>query len=55
MGSPLGPVLADIFMVELENNIVPVLREYLSFWKRYVDDLMMFRKIWDHPIYINDI
>ena len=27
MGSPLGPVFADIFMVELENNIVPVLRE----------------------------
>ena len=24
MGSPLSPVLADIFMVELENNIVPV-------------------------------
>ena len=24
MRSPLGPVLADIFMVELENNIFPV-------------------------------
>ena len=24
MGSPLGPVLADAFMVELENKIVPV-------------------------------
>ena len=23
MGSPLGPVLADIFMVELENTLVP--------------------------------
>ena len=25
MGLSLGPVLADIFMAELENNIVPVL------------------------------
>ena len=25
MGLPLGPVLADIFMAELENNFVPVL------------------------------
>ena len=32
MGSPLSPVLADIFMVELENNIAPVLREYFSFF-----------------------
>ena len=33
MGLPLGPVLANILMVELENNIVPVLQENLSFWK----------------------
>ena len=33
MGLALGPVLADIFMAELENNIVPVLQENLSFWK----------------------
>ena len=35
MELPLGPVLAEIFMAELENNIVPVLQENLSFWKRY--------------------
>ena len=34
----ISPVLAGIIMVELENNIVPVLQENLSFWKRYVDD-----------------
>ena len=45
MGSPLSPVLADVFMVELENDIVPVLREYLSFWKRYVDDNICCGKI----------
>ena len=38
LGSPLGPILAYIFMVELENNIVPALLENLRFWKRYVDD-----------------
>ena len=45
MGSPLGPVLADIFMVALENNIVPVLEENSSLWKRYVDDTISFVKI----------
>ena len=46
MGLPLSPVLADIFMIELENNIVPVLQENLSFWKRNVDDSKFFVKIW---------
>ena len=27
--SPLGPVVADIFMIEIENNIVPVLNDML--------------------------
>ena len=45
MGSPLGPIVDDMFMVELENNIVPVLQEYLSFWKRYFDDTRRFVKI----------
>ena len=45
MGSPLGPVLADAFMVEFENKIVPVLQENLSFYKRYVDDTICFVKI----------
>ena len=45
IGSPLGPVLAHIFMVELENNIVPVLQDNLSLWKRYVDDTICFVKV----------
>ena len=45
VGSPLGPVLADIFTVELKNNIAPVLQEYLSFWKQYADDTICFVKI----------
>ena len=38
MGSPLGPILAGIFMVELETTIVPTLGNLLCKWKRYVDD-----------------
>ena len=36
MCSPLGPVLAGIFMVDLERSLVPLLTAELSFWKRYV-------------------
>ena len=38
MGSPLGPILAGIFMVQLETTIVPTLGNLLCKWKRYVDD-----------------
>ena len=37
MGSPLGPVLTGIFMVELEQSLVPKLSEHMP-WKRFVDD-----------------
>ena len=45
MGSPLGPVLAGIFMVNLERSLVPKLNVYLNFWRRYVDDTITFIKI----------
>ena len=38
MGSPLGPVLVDIFVIKLENSLLPNLTKYISFWKQYVDD-----------------
>ena len=38
MGSPPGPVLSDIFMIELETSLLPQLNDYIQFWKRYVDD-----------------
>ena len=44
MGSPLGPILAGIIMVELENSIVPKLNSHLQFWKRYVDDTLTIVK-----------
>ena len=33
MGSLLGPLLAGIFMVDLERSLVPLLTAELSFWK----------------------
>ena len=45
MSSPLGPVSANIFMVELERNIIPTLSNYLSLWKRYVYDNICFIKL----------
>ena len=40
MGSRLAPVLAGIFMVELERAVIPKLSQHLQFWKRYVDDVI---------------
>ena len=44
MGNPLGPVIANIFMVELENNKVPAMSHMLTTWYRYVDDTISFVK-----------
>ena len=38
MYSTLGPVLANIFMVELEQCIILTLSKDTSLWKKYVDD-----------------
>ena len=44
MGSPLGPVLANVFMVELEKQVLPLLTNKVSSWERYVDDTFTFVK-----------
>ena len=46
MGSPLGPVLADIFMIELEKTLLPdIYILCIKFWRRYVDDTISYVKI----------
>ena len=42
MVSPLAPVLAGIFLVELEKAVIPTLSQHLQFWKRYADDTICF-------------
>ena len=38
MGSPLGPLLANIFIISLEEKVLPKVSNYLCYWKFYVDD-----------------
>ena len=54
MGSPLGPVVARIFMVVLERTLLPRLREYMTPWKRYVDNTIAAIKLTsiDHVLMI---
>ena len=48
MGSPLGPVVANIFMVHLEKQMIPRLSDKMSSWFRYVDDTFTFIKEEEH-------
>ena len=46
MGSPLGPVFADILMIELEKSLLPdIYIQYIKFWMRYIDDTTPYVKI----------
>ena len=38
MGSPLGSLLTNMFMILLELKVLPKVSYYLCYWKRYVDD-----------------
>ena len=44
IGSPLGPVLRNIFMVELETALTTNLSSKLSSWRQFVDDSICFEK-----------
>ena len=43
MGSPLGPLLADIFVAKLEKQISNILKG-LPLYKRYVDDILVISR-----------
>ena len=38
IGSPLCPIIANIFMIELESVLVPQLKDHVKKWRRFVDD-----------------
>ena len=44
MGSPLVPVIAGVFMVELKRTSLPRLTEYMTPRKRYVGDTIAIIK-----------
>ena len=44
MGSPLGSLLANVFMCSLEESIVPKLEDCLVHWKQYVDNTYAYIK-----------
>ena len=41
MGSPLSPVLANLYMEYFESELLPSLSPQPSFWVRYVDDVLI--------------
>ena len=44
MGSPLGSLLANIFMIALEEQTLPLLKNGIINWKRYVDETYAYIK-----------
>ena len=38
MGSPFGPLLANIFIAELKTSLISNLNDKVKLWKRFVDD-----------------
>ena len=44
VASPLEPVLAGIFMAELETRIIPTVTNSISHWRRYEDYTFVFIK-----------
>ena len=44
IASPFDSILTRIFIVHLERSLFPVLKGYLSFWKRYVNHTTTFTK-----------
>ena len=43
-GSPLSPVNAGIFVIELEKKILPKVLQCMTAWKQYVDGTIAYIK-----------
>ena len=43
--SPLAPVIANIFKVELETTLVPKVEDHVHKWRRFIDDMFAYVKI----------
>ena len=56
MGSPLGPKLANIIMIELESTVVKELvdKSLVKLYMRYLDDTLLLVKDKDINLYTND-
>ena len=52
MGSPFGPLIANVIMTELECVVVKDLfdKGYLKFYIQYMDDTLVLMKKFDVPI-----
>ena len=55
MGSPLGPALANIYMVTLEQELIPKLTTQMCGWKRYVDDTLAYVKSEEIPNILEEL
>ena len=44
MGSSLGLILTNIFIVELRNTLVSRLHQHVKKWRRYVDNTFAYVK-----------
>lgn len=44
MGSPLGPILANIFVGYIESQVDDAIKENAWFYRRYVDDILVIAK-----------
>ena len=45
IASPLGPILANIFMVELERSVIPGLANKFNNWRRCIDNTICYIKV----------
>ena len=50
MGSPLSPVLANLYMVQLEDTVIPAMRSKNIHYYRYLDDVLFFHSSFNAPI-----